>query len=125
FAPVRQWRNRLTAVLLEPDLFFGDAPGNVALAKEMARGEEQVHQGKMGLDKALAHEERLRRDIGKTLMAPPWRLVDTEFLIVDGPHHLPLPVADGQVLMERVYDRHVPERVPHLPDQVVAQEQRM
>src|SRR5262249_41764910 len=122
---IGQWGNRLTAVLLEPDLFLGDSPPDIPVAKASARGEEQVHQRQVRLDKPLAHEKRLRRDIGKALVAALWRFRVAELSIVDRPYHLTLAVADGHVLVKRIHDRHVPERVPHLPDHVVPKKQRV
>src|SRR5262249_24579337 len=97
----------------------------VAVAEKPTRGEEKVYQGKLGLDEALAQEEGLRRNIGEAFVTALRRFTGTAFLVVHGSQQLPLAVADGQVLVEGVDDRHPRQRFFYLPDHVIAEEERV
>jgi hypothetical protein len=98
------------AIVLEPDALSRDAPSHVALQQELARREEHVDVVQVRLDEPLAEEELLRRYRREALAAAPRRGVCAQLAV--GAHHLPVAMADRQVLVQRVEDGDIGEHPP-------------
>src|SRR6185503_2112580 len=90
----RLWDGR-PPVVLEANPVCRYPPVQVALHQESAGCEEDVDERQMGLDEALAHEELLRRHLGKALVAAPRRFLEAGLLGPD-PQQLALAIADRQ-----------------------------
>ena len=84
-----------------------------------------VHEREMGLDEALAHEER---PAGVIVGKHSWQRrgdSSSQSSLVLGADHLAVPVADRHVLVKRVDDRRVGQRVAGHADHVVARCRRV
>jgi hypothetical protein len=115
---------RLAPVCLEADLRARDAPVDEALDGVLACGEEVIDEREVGLGEPLAHEEALRADLRKALVTASRRRVRAE-LPVPRTDELADVVTDRQVLVQRVHDRRVGQRVAYHADRVEADEERV
>jgi len=75
-------------------------------------------------DEALPQEEHLGTGTGKTFVTPGRRRFHARSIVNDA-QHLAVSMADGHVLVKRVYDYAIRECVPNLAKQIVSDEQRV
>ena len=117
--------DRHHALRLDLDPVGGEAPGDVLVADVLVRRDEQVDERQVRLDEALSHVEDLGADLGEALVTAARRLLLAQLTLGVAPHHLAVAVADRQVLVQGVDDRHVRQRVLRDAHDVVTEEDRV